>query len=77
MFQKNVTHDGIYEVNDGTSDIYSLGLINKWQNDYYLHKMWKGEKSECNKITGRDSITYPPDLYKRDKVVVFITDICR
>lgn len=39
--------------------------------------MWAGGKSQCNKITGRDAVIFPPFIKTNEKITIFNTDICR
>ncbi|GLV45549.1 Sensory neuron membrane protein 2 [Carabus blaptoides fortunei] len=73
---KQNNHDGHYTVNNGMKYREKVALIEKWQDKEYTD-FWLGEKSTCNKVSGRDAVIFEPYLTQESILTVFNTDICR
>ncbi|PNF15089.1 hypothetical protein B7P43_G15994, partial [Cryptotermes secundus] len=71
---KNNSNDGQFRVNSGIEDYRKLGRIIAWKGQSNLTN-WDGEF--CNRIDGTDSTIFPPFQSSHDKVVIFLTDLCR
>jgi hypothetical protein len=72
--QKNNTNDGRYRINSGISNIKDLGRIQEWKGMPNL-TFWLG--AFCNTINGTDGSIFPPFWSPKDKIYIYMTDICR
>lgn len=78
--QKNISHEGVYEVNSGTTDISKLTEIFKINNRRSIN-YWKNNPdksiSVCNMINGTDGGSFPPHIKSDDSFYIYSSDICR
>ncbi|CRL06919.1 CLUMA_CG019584, isoform A [Clunio marinus] len=77
---KNVTHDGLYEVNTGIRRLERLMRIERWNNARVLPH-WKADKNgaptTCQFINGTDGTAVAPFRQANDNLYIFSSDICR
>lgn len=71
---KNNSNDGQFRVSSGILDSRALGRIMAWKGQSNL-TMWDGDF--CNRIEGTDSTIYPPFWSPKDKIAIFLSDMCR
>lgn len=80
LFQKNITHDGLFEINTGIRRLDRLQRIERWNNGRTL-RFWKGGKngapSVCQFINGTDGTAAAPFRQEHDHFYIFASDICR
>jgi hypothetical protein len=80
FFQKNTTHDGLYEIDTGVSDIQNILEVNKWKTNATLSQ-WlnpsSGETSTCNMLNGTDGSALAPFRGQSGSAYIFSADICR
>jgi hypothetical protein len=72
--QKNITKDGPFLVKSGVNDIRMLGRLVEWKGQPNL-TMWAG--GICNNIDGTDSTIFRPFWSPKEKIAIFLTDMCR
>jgi hypothetical protein len=58
----------------GASDSRALGRIVEWKGQPNL-TTWSG--GICNVIEGTDATIFPPFWSRKDKVAIFLNDVCR
>jgi hypothetical protein len=72
--QKNNTNDGRYRINSGILDTKALGRIEEWNGMPNL-TVWSDRF--CNTINGTDGTIFPPFFSPKDKIYMYIVDVCR
>lgn len=80
IFQKNLTHDGVFIVNTGYRDPIKTGTVEYWNGHNRLDNWLDnpgGSLSSCNKINGTDGTQFPPFRPKEEELYIFSADICR
>ncbi|KAJ8670662.1 hypothetical protein QAD02_001921 [Eretmocerus hayati] len=72
---KNNSHDGLFTINSGETDVSLLGEVLRWNNSSKIDT-W-GSNGTCNDIYGTDSTIFPPHQTRKSSIRTFQPDICR
>lgn len=65
-------YDGIFKVNSGSDDIYSLGALKEWNNQYET----KFFEKDCGRVTGSTGELFSPLTELQKNLTIFLSDFC-